>query len=301
MQSRQKLILGLAGVFAIIGGLLAWQFFSSLTPTQVVQHTRTVYVAAKDLQARAPINPSMLETVQRPDSAVDRDAIVSTDQLQGAIAATTIPQGSIITLSRLARPDSAPLTARMPRGVRAVTVAIDPVRGDANLVQPGDRVDVISIQHGPQTEGVQENDTSDKSKAAPVQTILRGAMVLAMGHRTEGNQAAGSTTTDAGNGSDATTVTLALNPKDAEELAYADSTSSLRLSLRPAKETIPKTVSVPYIVLTPPPTQRQAPVVTARQMLPNITILPGPKPHHANVGITVIDGDHVIGGGGDTK
>lgn len=298
MQSRQKLVLALALVFAGIAAFLSYGYLTNLKEPTVVHAQRTVFVAARDLQARSPINPSLLESVSRPVDSVDRDAITNLDQLRNAIALTTIPQGSVITLSRIGRPENAPLTARMPRGTRAVTISIDPVRGDASLIQPGDRVDIVSVQHG--TGAMAFNALAAAGKVKPVQTIMRGALVLAMGKKIE-NTTPGNApgATDPNNGGDANTVTLAMNPKDVEELAFADATSSLHLSLRPARENIPKTISEPYVLLTPSPAPAAAAPAPQRQA--TITIVPLQKQtqdlRHAPVAITVIDGDHVVGAG----
>jgi pilus assembly protein CpaB len=287
MQSRQKLILGLAMVLALVAGLMSYQFLSGQNKQGALVAQKTVYVAAHDLQARAPITPDMLESVSRPATAVDQDAVTSLDQIKGKIALTTIPTGATITASRIGAAESAPLTARMRPGIRAVTIGIDSVRGVANLIQPGDRVDVMAVQHN---NGFQGSGDSTK-----VSTIISGAVVLAMGKQIEHS----SPTKDNNDQGDATTVTLGLSPKIAEELALADATSSLRLTLRPAKEGTALSVS-PYTLpkaADPPATSAPAPApVTQQNNAPVAAAAPAPAaPKHPGLAITVIDGDHVVG------
>ncbi len=110
--------------------------------------------------------------------------------------------------------------ARAPgHGLRAVSIAIDRVKGVSGLIEPGDRVDVIAV---PQRVG------EEIPKAS---TILRGVLVLAMGNETETASA-----TPSPDNQNLTTVTLAVNPQQANLLALADVYATLRLALRSPDE-----------------------------------------------------------------
>jgi Flp pilus assembly protein CpaB len=104
--------------------------------------------------------------------------------------------------------------------MRAVSIPIDRVKGVSGLIQPGDRVDVIAI---PPT----------RSSGAPDKavTIFRGIRVLAVGNALENASA-----TPSPDEQSAATVTLEVNPKQADLLAWADQNSTLRLALRSPRE-----------------------------------------------------------------
>jgi Flp pilus assembly protein CpaB len=89
------------------------------------------------------------------------------------------------------------------------------------LIQPGDRVDVIAVP--PRVA----NEVPHAS------AILRGALVLAMGNEVETTSA-----TPSPDNQNLTTVTLALTPRQVDLLASADLNTTLRLALRPPKESI---------------------------------------------------------------
>ncbi|HWT05547.1 MAG TPA: RcpC/CpaB family pilus assembly protein, partial [Xanthomonadales bacterium] len=89
------------------------------------------------------------------------------------------------------------------------------------LIQPGDRVDVIAVP--PRVA----------SEVPHASAILRGALVLAMGNEVETTSA-----TPSPDNQNLTTVTLALTPRQVDLLASADLNTTLRLALRPPKESI---------------------------------------------------------------
>jgi pilus assembly protein CpaB len=104
---------------------------------------------------------------------------------------------------------------------RAVTIAIDEISGIAGHITPNDRVDVIGTFTLPGTRPNQPSEMRTK-------TILQCVTVLAVGAAGAGgaDQARG------GYAESATSVTLRLNPEEAELLAFAESNGRLRLLLR---------------------------------------------------------------------
>jgi pilus assembly protein CpaB len=108
--------------------------------------------------------------------------------------------------------------------MRAVSIPIDRVKGVSGMILPGDRVDVIAIPPATAAGG------GPPPKAV---TILRGIRVLAVGTNLEDPTATPSPEEMA-----SATVTLEVNPKQADYLAWADANSNLRLALRSPREPI---------------------------------------------------------------
>jgi pilus assembly protein CpaB len=216
---RIPLIVGL--LLALGTGVLLLNYLGSLRASASVVQTKAVYVAARDIPARALLNDTYVARTTRPASEVDQDAIADRKQIAGKYSLITIPAGSVVTGSKIGEAGANALPARLPVGMRAVSISIDRVKGVAGLIQPGDRVDVVAV---PPRVG---NEVPHAS------AILRGALVLAMGNAVE--------TTSATPGPDAqnlTTVTLALTPAQVNLLASADLNTTLRLALRSPKESI---------------------------------------------------------------
>jgi len=255
----------------LITGLLAYQYLSSAGRAPKVVE-RTVLTAGKTIPAHTLITAEMLLPASRPAEGLDPDALSAPAAAIGASTINDIPLGSVITTSKLVRGQAAGLTATLKPGQRAVTVGVDKVKGVANLLKPGDHVDVIAVIAA--------------SQEAPPRavTFIRDATVLAVGTALD-NLA--SPPPDG-----ATTATLAVDARQADDLALADTSTTLRLALRDPRDgprdaaieplhfTGPVTKSTSAPVVQPPPLTRQpefAPPVAAAPVVakPHVQIIDG--------------------------
>lgn len=221
MNTRRTTLL-IAVLLALGTGFLTLNYLSSLrNASQAAGQPRPVLVASQDIPARSPITAAMVSVTQRPASVVEPDAIADPKQAVGAIALITIPKDSTISQSKIGTAANAALPVRLQPGMRAVSIAIDKVKGVSGLAQPGDRVDVIAI---PPRQG------GDPPRAL---TILRGVRILALGATLENTSA-----TPSPEEQNSTTATLEVTPQQADLLAAADQNTVLRLALRSPKEKI---------------------------------------------------------------
>jgi pilus assembly protein CpaB len=278
---RVPLIIGL--VLALGTGALLLGYLSSLRPSTAGGGTRMVLVATHDIPARAAATVDLFTLEPRLVAQVDSDAISDPKALAGTYTLVAIPAGSVATSSRIGLASAATLPARLAIGMRAVSIAIDNVKGVAGLVTPGDRVDVIAV---PPRAG----DEMPRGYA-----ILRGVLVLAMGADVETSTATAPGPLAAAP-APLTTVTLALTPAQADLIAGADINTTLRLALRNPKEAI---AAYPAEALKLAP-QGAIPANGA----PGATVpapyagnpAAGQPPRRSSPGITVIDGDRVTSG-----
>ena len=214
---RTPLIIGL--VLAVGTGFLLLNFLAQAHRSTASVVQRTVVVAVKEIPARARITADMVSSGTRYADQVDSDAVTDAKNAIGRVTLITIPAGSAVTQSKIVTPAALSLPMRLRDGLRAVSISIDRVKGVSGLIQPGDRVDVIAV---PPRAG------NDNPKA---RSILRGALVLALGNETETASA-----TPAPDNQNLTTVTLAVTPQQADLLAAADVYTTLRLALRSPEE-----------------------------------------------------------------
>lgn len=272
----------IAAVLAMGTGLLTFQYLSSVGRHQTAAIApRRVVVALRDIPARLVITPEMLTSVMRPGDAIDPDALNDPANAIGRTAAVSIPAGSTVTASKVVAQASQTLETRVPRGMRAIAIPVDRVKGVADLVQPGDHVDVIAV-------------TSPRAGGAPrVATVLRDVAVLAVGTNLESAQGA---TPAPDNGYQ--TATLAVSPSQAAMLVLVDLNATLRLTLRPPQDASRRPLTgekldlsqaappVPVIrapaAAPVPPPPPAAPVVAARPAAPPVP--QGPQ---------IIEGDKV--------
>ncbi|HEY4439281.1 MAG TPA: Flp pilus assembly protein CpaB [Candidatus Elarobacter sp.] len=276
---RVPLIVGI--VLALGTAVLLVSYLTTLRSSAQTADMRTVYVASHDVPARALITDAFVASSVRPAAQVDPDAVVDRKEIVGKYSLITIPAGSVVTKSKIGPGGAFALPARLPIGMRAVSISIDKVKGVAGLIQPGDRVDVIAVP---------PRVANETPRAA---AILRGALVLAMGNEVETT-----TATPSPDNQNLTTVTLALTPSQVNLLAAADLNTTLRLALRPPKEairafpaeplalgTVKQPVQTVPTAVAPPATVPVALTGTA----PVVAAAVHPIVKHAGTAVTVID------------
>jgi pilus assembly protein CpaB len=263
-MNRRNMTIALIAVVAIGLGLVVYGVM--MQPHKAEPVMRGVLTAAMRIPAKAHVTGTMLTTVQRQADQVQADALANPGDAIGQIAVIDIPEGGVVTSSALAKPTPPPTGLQVQKGMRAVTIPIDPVKGLAGLIKVGDHVDVMAIP--PRGPGTPE-----------AFTFLRDIRVLAIGSDTA-NPTAAAAATGTAQPTPApalpSTVTLAVTPAQADLLASADINSTLRLALRSPGE---PANSQPIQPLEYPQTMAK--------------IAPSPTPPSNHPGVTVINGDTI--------
>src|SRR5439155_18696072 len=110
------------------------------------------------------------------------------------------------------------IQALVPKGMRAITVAVDETSSLAGMLLPGAHVDVVSTLNG----GGREDTVA--------LTIVQDVLVQAVGQRMSAHAG------DKDGAQLARTVTLVVTPRDAEAIELAGSMGRTRLVLRGAND-----------------------------------------------------------------
>lgn len=147
-------------------------------------------------------------------------------KLAGAVVRRAVEDGAPITDKDVVFPDSPGfLAAALQPGFRAVSVAIDDVTGNAGLIIPGDRVDLIL------THRMGESGSDGTPPKVASETVLADVRVIAVGsalRAPDGSEAQ----PQSHQANNARTVTLEVSPRDAETVAVASRLGNLSLALR---------------------------------------------------------------------
>ncbi len=211
-------------VIALILGLIAatgiWQYLNKTQQkVKELTVTRSVVIAAKQIPAGKKIEETDLAIKELPAQAVPKDYPSSIDSLKGRLVMSTIQADEVITENRLVGEGAAGgLPVVIPPGQRAITIRVNEVVGVGGFINPGDRVDILSV--------LKRSEDQTFSK-----TILQNVLVIAVGDKIF----------DPGVFSDpqpkvVSQVTFALSPKNVEKLALASETGQIHLVLRPHDE-----------------------------------------------------------------
>ncbi len=214
------------GAFIIRALFIAASRPGPATPASVV-HVRA---AADDLPDGLLLRDADLVWKPMPRGQVPPGALVqgqadaAGDDLKGDLLRHAVRAGTPLGAADVISP-SAPgfLAAALKPGMRAISVAVDDVSGNAGLIQPGDYVDVLLTQQIRGDGGA----TVAPAHAVESETVAERVRVLAVGsafRRPKDDAAAPNTS--------ARTVTFEVTPHSAQAITVAAHLGSLSLALR---------------------------------------------------------------------
>ena len=177
--------------------------------------TRSVVVAATDLDIGAEIRREDVRVIEWPQSSVPENAFNDPKDVLGRGVIMPVVANEPILPVKLASKDAgAGLPPAIPTGLRAVSVRVNEVIGVAGYVLPGTRVDVLATVNPSE----QRADITSK-------VILTNVQVLAAGTKIERD------------GKDnkpmpVSVVTLLVAPDESERLTLAATEGKIQLALR---------------------------------------------------------------------
>lgn len=235
-----KIVILLAG--ALVISLAARSLFLSLTdnsdtPPPPVAKT-SIRVAAADLPAGLLLRSEDLNWLPVDKGAVPAKAIIEgksgSSDLTGVMVRREIKAGLPILETDVIRPNSPGfLSAVLKPGMRAVSVPVDNVSGNAGLIQPGDYVDMILVQEtgGRGNSSFGFPAVEAKARSVVSETVVEKARVIAVGSEFLQYKEDDAERKDTGRNA-ARTVTLEVRPRAAEAIAVASRLGTITLALR---------------------------------------------------------------------
>ena len=239
-----------AGALVLTAGGLGYAFLTSRPPAPVI-----VVEAPRPEPAPAPATKAAMLVAARPLSAgtlvKDEDFVVrevapdalpegallqseeARVELRGALLRRYLDAGAPVARGDVLRPrDRGFLAAVLRPGSRAIAVGVDAVTGAAGLIWPGDQVDLILTQE-------MDAATAPVSRRIVGETVLANVRVIAVDqHFTQGASAGLIATGGNNQRSVARTVTLEVQPDQAERVAVAERLGRLSLTVRSMEQSL---------------------------------------------------------------
>jgi pilus assembly protein CpaB len=220
MTQRRTVVIVVAALVAgaVAAGLSYWYLHSAqnrayhnatLVPAYVVERP-----VPKGLSGEEAASGGYLARESIPVEVRPATAITDLTALHGLEAATAYTPGQVLVDGMFVSTSlaSGSFAQQIPAGDVAVTVSVDQVHGVANLVAPGDKVDIMVQING------QEN------------LFMQNVQVLAIGQTSASEASRASTTATVASG----LFTFATTPADALKIALAEQQSlGIYLSLVP--------------------------------------------------------------------
>lgn len=217
---RNKLIIGLALIFALLAAFMAYYVIDNAQKAALRQQYIQVATATQDIPANTPITAEMLAMKQFPKDLQTGLEITDINNAVGKLSPLTISKGEYLLENRLIKPGEGRdrLSYKVPTGMRAMSIPITEVTGVSNMLKIGDRVDIVAY--------VPAHSASPEAKSA---LLLQNIEILAVGSLHNETAAPQQNAT-------ANTVTVAVDPQNALRLKMTLQTTDFALALRPASD-----------------------------------------------------------------
>lgn len=208
---------GVAVLFGIVAVILANSWLETRTSEKLVVKKEAVpltkvVISNQPLDIGTMLSADNTALADWPKANVPVGAFGAVAEVEGRIVVAKMVAGTPVLSAALAAPGSGVgLVAVIKKGKRAMAIRVDEVIGVGGFILPNTFVDVISVQ---------DIDGSKKKKA---KTVLEKIEVLAIAQETF---------TEEGKAKIVRTVTLELEPKQAEKLALETNEGEIHLVLR---------------------------------------------------------------------
>lgn len=213
----------------------------------------------KEISVEDLVTAEMVETKGIPRIYLAEGVLTSLDEFEGYVVAAPINKGEQITTTNFIRPEEIGLAFIVPNGMIAVSIPVNEIIGVSNLIDVGDRVNIIATffpeeelssesllpveEELPEEEiaaVVSDKETSEGVKKNTTKTLLWNIEVLYVGTRIATASETGDTggifgeqqETNTGT-IEINTVTLAITPEDSEKLVFSEEVGSVWLALVP--------------------------------------------------------------------
>lgn len=189
----------------------------------------TAIIARKDIPSGAVVTEDMLAEERVPKDRLQPRAATDIDRVINKITLAPISKGEQILLNKLTLSgQETSLSAKVPRGKRAITIPVDNISSVGGMVRPADHVDVMGVVPipGMTAEGKQVNQLT----TVP---LFQDVLVLAVGQEFSAASADKNERR-----SSYPVITLALSPQEANIIAFMqDQQTKIRLILRSPEDT----------------------------------------------------------------
>jgi len=211
-------------IIGLVVTLIVRQVLSAAKPADAKDGVELVAVVAIVSKEPVPVRTRLTEQhlglKQVPKAFLTGAEFTAVADLAGQVSTVQLEPGEVVLRTRVVPEGKGALPYRIPKGLRAVTIRIDELSGVAGHPEPGDLVDLVLILPA---------KVPDRP-AASSRILLEQVSVLGKGPAT-GLTKGGPSAPDAPK---LTSLTLALQPEQAVEVALAEQLGLIKVLLRPA-------------------------------------------------------------------
>lgn len=235
LKKRMPLIVAIIMAIAAVAAVNTYikQKETSILGRQKKEQMGEVLVAKDDIPAGTVLNEDMILVQVLPLRFIQPRAAGVSDRVVGRATSIPIAKGGQILLTQLTLPGKeTTLAAKTPPGKRAITISVDNIAALSGMIKPGDRVDVLGIVPIPmQSQGQVVAQLMNLPLFQDVLILAVGTQITSEAQTVDryGKKEAPKETSPL--------ITLALNPQEANLLAFVQEQGKVRLVLRSPTDT----------------------------------------------------------------
>lgn len=217
---KSKWIYAGALFFGLLTSYFIYDFLAKVEKSATEAKTEEIVVAACNVPAKTLLTREMLVLKKVPVEGIHAQALRKTEEAVGSITLTSLVESEQLLKSKLTSKDNAKngLAYIIPPDKRAMSIPIDEVSGVANLLEPGDNVDVAAVL------GLVDSTGKETTYSL---IVLQDIQILAIGKKLDEKN----NSKESGQ-QEQKTVTLAVTVEEAQSLFMANQKGTLRLLLR---------------------------------------------------------------------
>ncbi len=216
-MDTRRILIALLIALVLSGGATYFVYTRLRGQTGPAVEMKKVVIAAQELPAGGVLKAEDLTTADWPANLATTGVFSKVDEVVGRSLIYPVGDKDIIRERDLAAPGSGiGLTAKIPPGMRAVSVRSNEIVGVAGFLYPGSRVDVLATMRP-------MGGTSIITEPI-TQTVLQDVEVATAGQRIQPDPE--------GKPQTVTVVTLLLTPEDAQKLLLASNQATIQFVLR---------------------------------------------------------------------
>ncbi|MFN8060494.1 MAG: Flp pilus assembly protein CpaB [Vicinamibacterales bacterium] len=243
MRGKQAIVISVGlGVVALV--LMSLYISGREQQLLELASMKDVVVSTQDILENTVIDEQNVATIQVPSKYVQPQAVTDVREILGRVTSVAVPKSAQIVGTYLEDVSRSALAYEVPRGQRAITVAVSDVTGVGGLIRPGNYVDVMgTFQFGRPVarQGLQVVYEDEKTET---RLLMQNVQVVAVEKqhrrgrplpRTSGQEAAAGAVESAAEQqqqADVRNVTVLVAPKQAQELILAQEIGTLTMALR---------------------------------------------------------------------
>jgi pilus assembly protein CpaB len=218
MRTKSLVLLGLALGCGLVASIGISQIIeqNKATPQGAVE-TQPILVAMAPIAGQEQLTAKNIKLEQWPKDIIPKGALTKLVEIEGRRIKYSLAPGEPILQSKLVGEDDKRATTDVPPGYRLKAVHADAVSAVGNLIQPGDRVDVLVYLKSNFQGGSQQAGTT---------TILQDIKVFAVNDQWRPGESGEGEPIPVKN------VTLLLTPEQVEKLTLASELGKVSLVLR---------------------------------------------------------------------